>query len=570
MSGVGEQLKESKDALARVFDNPSLRRLNIALGGSVIGDWAFGVAMSVYVYQRGGAATLGIYGVVRFVTMALLSPFIAVLADRLDRRRVMLASDLIRAGLITISTVVVVAGGPSLVVYALALLSSIVGLSFRPAQCAMLPSLARSPGELTAANVASSTINSVGYFVGPLLAGVLLAVTSLSVVFAVNVVSFLWSAFMIAGLRPATVAETETAIETDAEAGPAIDEPAESEPAAPVSKESMFAGVGEGFKAILGSRDLRLIVALYVVQTVIAGASLVFEVAIAFDLLGLAESGVGIISAALGVGGLIGGVVALVLSVRGKLARDFGLGVVLWGAPLLLVAAFPSLWAALLAMGLIGLGNSVVDVNAETIVQRLVPDEVLGRVFGALDAAAIGGMAIGAGLMPILISTIGLRAGLVAIGVGTGALVLVSIGGLVRIDRVALAPEGLELLRGVPMLALLPDNVLELLARRSERVAVAAGDVIIEVGEHGDRFYVIEAGEVMVSRLDAPVNHLVAGDSFGEIALLRNVTRMATVTASTPVVLRAIDRRHFIPAVTGHSDAFEQAELVVGRYLNVA
>ncbi len=570
MSGVGEQLRESKDALARVFENPSLRRLNLALGGSVIGDWAFGVAMSVYVYQRGGAATLGVFGVVKFVTMALLAPFIAVLADRLDRRRVMLASDLTRAALITISTVVVVADGPDIVVYALALLSSIVGLSFRPAQAAMLPSLARSPGELAAANVASSSITSIGFFVGPFLAGALLAVTSLSVVFAVNVASFLWSAVMIAGLRHATVAETKAETATDEGAGPVIDEPVEAAPAEPVAKEGMFAGVGAGFRAILGSRDLRLIVALYVVQTVIAGASLVYEVAIAFELLDLAESGVGLITGALGVGGLFGGMVALVLSVRGKLARDFGLGVVLWGAPLLLVAAFPTLWAALLAMALIGLGNSVVDVNAETIIQRLVPDEVLGRVFGALDAAAIGGMAIGAGLMPILISTIGLRAGLVAIGVATSAVVLVSIGGLVRIDRITLAPEGLDLLRAVPIFAPLPENVLELLARRSERVTVASGDVIIETGEPGDRFYVIETGEVEIEKVGVAVSRLAAGESFGEIALLRDVARTATVTAVTDVVLRAIDRRHFIPAVTGHADAYEQAELVVGRYMNAA
>lgn len=570
MSGVGEQLRESKDALARVFENPSLRRLNLALGGSVIGDWAFGVAMSVYVYQRGGAATLGVFGVVKFVTMALLAPFIAILADRLDRRRVMLASDLTRAALITISTVVVIADGPDIVVYALALLSSIVGLSFRPAQAALLPSLARSPGELAAANVASSSITSIGFFVGPFLAGALLAVTSLSVVFAVNVASFLWSAVMIAGLRHATVAETKAETATDEGAGPVIDEPVEAAPAEPVAKEGMFAGVGAGFRAILGSRDLRLIVALYVVQTVIAGASLVYEVAIAFELLDLAESGVGLITGALGVGGLFGGMVALVLSVRGKLARDFGLGVVLWGAPLLLVAAFPTLWAALLAMALIGLGNSVVDVNAETIIQRLVPDEVLGRVFGALDAAAIGGMAIGAGLMPILISTIGLRAGLVAIGVATSALVLVSIGGLVRIDRITLAPEGLDLLRAVPIFAPLPENVLELLARRSERVTVASGDVIIETGEPGDRFYVIETGEVEIEKVGVAVSRLAAGESFGEIALLRDVARTATVTAATDVVLRAIDRRHFIPAVTGHADAYEQAELIVGRYMNAA
>ena len=160
----------------------------------------------------------------------------------------------------------------------------------------------------------------------------------------------------------------------------------------------MFAGVSEGYRAILGDRNLRLIVVLYVAQTVVAGCSAVFEVAIALELLDMHESGVGVLNAALGIGGLVGGVVALVLSQRGKLAHDFGFGVALWAAPLLLVAIWPTIASALVAMALIGLGNSLVDVNAETIIQRLVPDEVLGRVFGALDSAAIAGMAIGAGV----------------------------------------------------------------------------------------------------------------------------------------------------------------------------
>jgi MFS family permease len=243
---------------------------------------------------------------------------------------------------------------------------------------------------------------------------------------------------------------------------------------------------------------------------------------------------------------------------------------VLWGAPLLLVAGIPSLWSALVAMALIGLGNSIVDVNAETILQRIVPNELLGRVFGALDAAAIGGMALGAGLMPILIHTIGLRSGLVAIGVATSAVVLLALGGLIRIDKIALAPDGLELLRGVPMLSVLPEHLLELLARRSELVSVNAGDTVFREGDPGDRFYVIERGEVDVSKAGASVGRLGQGDSFGEIALLRDVPRTGTITALGALTLRSIDRRHFLPAVTGHAGATEQAELVVGRYLTAS
>ncbi len=295
-----------------------------------------------------------------------------------------------------------------------------------------------------------------------------------------------------------------------------------------------------------------------------------YQVTIALDLLEMAESGVGVLNAALGVGGLIGSMVALVLSQRGKLSRDFGVGVALWAAPLLLVAAFASLPSALVAMVLIGIGNSMVDVNAETIIQRLVPDDVLGRVFGALESAAIAGMAIGAAVMPAIIATIGLTAGLVVLGVGVTLLVVMAIPGLGRVDKTALAPEGLDLLRGVPMLAVLPEHVIERLARSSERVMVLAGSPVFAEGDHGDRFYVIESGVARVSKSGQPVADLEVGESFGEIALLRDVPRTATVAAVTDLTARAIDRRHFLSAVTGHADASQQAELVIGRFTEVS
>ena len=557
MTGVADQLAESRQAITSVFRSSALRRLNLALVGSVIGDWAFSVALSVYAYQNGGATALGVIGVVRYLTMAVLAPILSVLADRLDRRRLMISADLIRVALVVAASAIVLADGPAIPVYALSVLVGVVGLAFRPAQAALLPSLAKNPSELTAANVASSTINSIGFFVGPMIAGLLLAVADIGAVFAFDALTFLWSAVMVFGVRLVAAVDNPT---------DAPDENVDGADATADAPVGLFAGVGDGYRAIFGNRDLRLIVALYVAQTIVAGCSVVYEVAIALELLEMSESGVGVLNAALGVGGLLGGVIALVLSQRGKLSRDFGIGVALWAAPLLLVAAYPTIPTALVAMALIGVGNSMVDVNAETIVQRLVPNEVLGRVFGALDSAAIAGMAIGAALMPVMIATIGLRSGLVVIGVGITVMVVLGIPALRRVDRTTLAPEGLELLRGVPMLAVLPEHVIERLARISERVTIRGGTTVFHAGDHGDRFYVIESGHVRVSKAGQPVADIGTGDSFGEIALLRDVPRTATVEAVTDVVARAIERHHFLPAVTGHADASEQAELVVVRY----
>ncbi len=566
MTVVAEQFAESRLAITGVFRSPALRRINLALVGSVVGDWAFNVAFAVYVYQNSGATALGVISVVRFVTMAVLASVLSVLADKLDRRRLMLVADVVRAVLVLATAAIVLVDGPAIAVYVLAVVVGVVGLVFRPALAALLPSLARNPSELTAANVASSTINSLGFFVGPMVAGLLLAVADIGTVFAFDALTFVWSAVMVFGVRPtAVVIETTNDIQTLTEVDPLVED---SEP--PEQSGSMFAGVTDGYRVIWGDRNLRLIVALYVAQTVVAGCSAVFEVTIALDLLDMSDSGVGLLTAALGIGGLIGGVVALVLSHRGKLSRDFGIGVALWAAPLLLVAVFASIPAALVAMVLIGIGNSLVDVNAETIVQRLVPDDVLGRVFGALDSAAIAGMAVGAALMSAMIATIGLSAGLVVIGVGVTLLVVLTIPGLIRVDKTALAPEGLDLLRGVPMIAVLPEHVIERLARTSELVTVGAGVQVFVEGDSGDRFYVIESGAALVSKSGQPVAELEGGESFGEIALLRDVPRTATVAAVTDLTLRAIERRHFLPAVTGHADASQQAELVVGRFTDTS
>ena len=568
MTVVTEQLAESRVAITGVFRSPALRRINLALVGSVIGDWAFSVAFSIYVYQNGGATALGVISIVRYLTMAVLASILSVLADKVDRRRLMIAADAIRAVLVVACAAIVAADGPAVAVYVLAVLVGVVGLTFRPAQAALLPSLARNPSELTAANVASSTINSVGFFVGPMIGGLLLAVADVGAVFVFDALTFVWSAVMVLGVRPTTVVvETTNDIETFTELDTELDRPVDdSEP----KQVGMFDGAADGYRVILGDRDLRLIVALYVAQTIVAGCSAVYGVTIALDLLKMSESGVGVLNAALGVGGLIGSVAALVLAQRGKLSRDFGIGVAMWAAPLLLVAAFASIPAALVAMVLIGIGNSIVDVNAETIVQRLVPDEVLGRVFGALDSAAIGGMAIGAAIMSLMIATIGLRGGLVIIGVGVTVLVLLAIPGLVRVDKTALAPEGLDLLRGVPMLAVLPEHVLERLARTCELMTVGAGAQVFAEGDHGDKFYVIESGVALVSKSGQPVAELGGGQSFGEIALLRDVSRTATVEAVTDLTVRAIERRHFLQAVTGHADASQQAELVVGRFTDMS
>jgi MFS family permease len=550
MATLREKLAEAGRSLRDVFRNPGLRRLQLAWAGSIVGDWAYNTAFSVYAYQKGGPTAVGVVAVVRYVSRALVTPFTSMLGDRYPRRLVMIGSDTTAALVITIGAILIASDANEYAVYALAVIGSLVVSPFRPAQASYLPELANNVEELAAANVTSSTIESVGFLGGPAIAGILLSFASISTVYIFDAATFAWSALLVLAIRPSMVKEATPKPEKSADP--------EAEPS-----PGFLAEATAGYRVILGNRDLRTLAGLFCAQTVVAGASVVFSVSIALGLLGLSRSGLGYLNATLGVGGLVGGFIALVLVQRGRLARDFGVGVFLWSAPLLVVAAWPTVTAAVIMMVLLGLANSIVDINGFTIIQRITPEETMSRVFGALESAFIGGMAIGALLMPLLISTAGARWGLVIVGATVASIVLVSTGALRRIDTVALVPPGLELLRGVSILSPLPEPILDRLARALVRVEVAEGDVVIREGEHGDRFYVVESGSVVVSREGRFVADLGPGDFVGEIALLRDVPRTATVTATAPTILQALDRDHFLPAVTGQDEFTDAADTAI-------
>lgn len=560
--------QESRAAMADTFSNSSLRRIFLAAAGSKIGDWAYSMASAVYVFQRGGPTAVGVLGVIRYLSIALVAPFASTLADRLDRRNVMIGADFIRFVLIVLAAVSVRGGSPPFVLYALSVCSAVVGTAFRPAERALLPSLTRQPSELIGANVVESTVDSISMFAGPAIAGFLLAVASIPVVFLFNAVSFLWSAFNVMRIAPPGVTHVPAVVVPD----PALVSSAREhvdETANVASDEKFLQTVTHGFRIIHRSREIRLLVGLYCAQTVVAGASLVFTVSIAFDLLKLGNSGIGVLNAIVGVGGVLGGFVALMLAQRGRLASDFGFGVFLWSAPLLLVSVIPRYGMALALMACIGLGNSIVDTNALTILQRLVPNDSMGRVFGAMESALIGSMAVGSLAMPILINVVGLRWALTVIGGGVSVVTAVAQPKLRALDRTALAPEGLVDLARIPILSVLSRSVLERLARGSTVVEVGAGDVVCAEGEPGERYYVIVSGQASVTIRGSLIRTLGVGDTFGEIALLRRIPRTATVTAVSPLVLRSIESEPFVSAVTGQGEAADQAEQLVTRLLEV-
>jgi predicted MFS family arabinose efflux permease len=542
-----ERVDASVAALGQAFSNPDLRRLQLAGAGSIIGSWSYIVALAVYAFEQGGATAVGLVALIRYIPSALASPLTSALGDRYPRKRVMIGADLIRLGAMAAAATTIAVGGSPIIVYLLAAVTTVTSTAFRPAQAALLPSLARTPDELTAANVAASTIESVGIFVGPALGALLLDATGPEVVFAVNGASFLWSALLVASIKP------EEAI---GEPGPVAQE--RHRPVNPLA----------GFSAIARESKLRIVVLLTAAQTLVFGALTVLIVVLAFDLLETGSAGVGLLNSAIGVGGLVGSLVAASLVGRPRLGASFGIGIALWGLPLAIVALWLNPLFALALFAVIGAANTVVDVSGLTLIQRTAADRVRARVFGVLEGLMVATIGLGALLAPLLISLLGSREALVITGSALPLLTVLTWRSLSRLDAVAPPPgRELELLRSIPMFAPLPPATLEELASSLEPVRVAAGAEVFRQGDPGDRFYVIGDGEVEVQVDGQPQTVLGQGEYFGEIALLRDVPRTATVSARRDSLLYALERDEFISAVTGHPTSVEAADAVIGARL---
>jgi MFS family permease len=307
-------------------------------------------------------------------------------------------------------------------------------------------------------------------------------------------------------------------------------------------------------------------------QSLVAGMVQVYLVVLAVQLLGLGTAGVGYLNSALGVGGILGGILALGLTGARRLSPPFLVGVVLWGAPLAVVAFTSSTAAALVLFGVMGFGYALSDVAGFTIVQRSVPDEVLARVFGVVVSVWVGALGIGAVFAPHLISWLGAKHALIATGVALVGLVALFALRVAAIDAAAPAPnpDELRLLGGIPIFAPLAGATLEHVAGRLVPLSIEPGTEVIRQGDHGDRFYIIAEGELDVASDGKAVSSLAAGDYFGEIALLRDVPRTATVTARTRTVLYALDRDDFLAAVTGFAASAQAAEHVVSARLGAS
>ncbi len=544
MGPLPEHAREALAACRIVAGNRRLRLVALARLASVTGRWAATVALAVVAYRRGGAEAVGLLGVIRILPAAAAGPIAAGLLGRFPSDRLLLAAGVGRTLAMVAAGAALFAGAGLAAVFAAVAVESLLSTMVRPLQTAALPFLARTPGELTATNLALTTIESSGMLLGPLVSGILLAVWSPGAVLLATAASYAFSTVLIARI-------------------PAWEQPGSGAPAG-----DAFADTRAGLRVIHADPRLRLVVGLYCAQNLVAGALNVLVVVSALQLLDLGDSGVGVLNGAIGIGGLIGALVAAALLGRRRVASDLGLGLVLCGAPIVLVAAVPGTAPTLLLLAVLGTGVTIVDFAAVTLLQRAIPDDVLAKVFSVLHSVFVGTIGLGALLAPLLVSWLGIRGALLTSGAVLPLLAALLWRRLAKLDAAyVVTDESVELLRSVPIFAPLDLPALERLARSLVPVEVSAGEVVVRQGEHGALYYLVGAGELEVAVDGRRVRTLSAGDGFGEIALLRDVPRTATVTASSASRLFELERAQFLDAVGGSPSSRRAADALIDTRL---
>jgi predicted MFS family arabinose efflux permease len=465
------------------------------------------------------------------VPAGIVAPLGGLLTDRYPRRDIVLGGLVSRTAVLVAIGLAVAASGPFVLVLILAALFTSAAATHKPAQAALLPALAETPQQLAACNVVSNGLDNAAFLIGALLSGGLIAAAGVRDVFFVTGALFALAAIPTALIGRDPVPEFRQGDELD-----------------------LRHEVVEGFRAVAGDRSLRLIVGLRGISTLVEGAIDGLVVVVAIRLLGLGGSGVGWLNACWGFGGLVGGAGALNLLGRGRLAGGLAGGCLLVGVPLMLIGAVASLVVTPAMLILLGLGYALVEVAATSLLQRLTSNDLLGRVFAVTETSYWITTGLGAVLAPVVIHLLGVKGALIAVGAALPLVALWRWYPLSRLEAGVPVPVGpFNAIRKLSMFSPLPLAMIENVSRLLDEISVPAGTTVIHEGDHGDRFYVVVEGLLDVTCERGAFPSVGAGEFFGEIALLHDVPRTATVTARDDSVLLALDRESFLLAVAGHA-----------------
>ena len=538
--------------------SPSLRSplrhggFRVLLLGSTIsqsGDWLYNVALAVYVFDRtGSAGWVAAATVLRLVPYVVLAPIGGVIADRFDRRRVMIWSDVLRAIAMAALAVTAAANGPVLLVTLLAFATTALGTAYVPSMMAITPTLV-GEDDLAAANALNTLVANLTIVIGPAVGAALLAVTSPVFAFTVNSFTFLAPAVLLTfGLRGVHERGTDDVA---------------SEPGA------FAAHFLEGVREISRSAGARILAAFLLAVAFVYGAQTVALVLVSDERLGTEARGYGYLLGALGAGGVIAAPLVNRLASGRRLAPTLLTGIGLAALPM---AALCLVHSPVVAAGLMvvsGAGSTAVDVLTVTLLQRALPDELRGRVFGLLDSGIVLAILAGSLIVSPLVWLFGLSGMLIALGLGVSVLAVVGVHRTVQLDRAgateldALTPI-VELLASLPILELATRPAIEQLAHAATVEEVDAGRDVVTQGEPADDLYAVFSGDLEVER-QAPggaretLATVGPGGYFGEIGLIHSVPRTATVSTITPARLVRVPGAAFLDALSSSPAAWARA-----------
>ena len=534
-------------AFRSLAGNTALLRV---LGGYalfILTEYSVWIAMLVYAYSRGGATIAGLVALAQLVPAAVLAPVAAAVADRRSPVVLLAGGYVAQAAAMAATAAAVIAGAP-LAAYAAAVVASTAVTTTRPAQSTLIPSVAATPDQLTAANVAASWLEAAGIAMAGLLTGVLISLGGVAAVFAVCAGLGVAAALLVAWLRV-----------------PALASPGERSPWE--RGPEVLADVAECLLLTVRRPRLRLMLALLTAEAAVVGALDLLFVILAINVLGRSPAWAGYLNLAYGVGAVLAATVSAMLVGR-------RLGGPILGAALVLSGALAALSFGLGLAGTValltvaGASRALLDVASRILLQRSVPARLLGRVFGVLEGLTMAGLAVGALLVPLLVYLGGSR--LALLGVAAVLPLAAAAGGreLFGLDAGARVPVvEIALLRSLPLFAELPAPAIEGLAAALAPVHAPAGTVLIRQGDPGDAYYAIAAGQLDVVQDGRFLRRCGRGDGVGEIALLRTIPRTATVIAHTAATVYALNREPFLTAVCGHAATQRQADRIADARL---
>jgi hypothetical protein len=550
------------------FENPVLRRVGFAyalFGAAEFGIW---ITLLVFAYGHGGPNASLLMVLVQLIPCVALGPFLGALADRRRPSRVLCVGYGLQAISMGAVAVAIGLGAPALVAFALAPLTSLSFTVTRPPQAALLPAIVRTPEELTAANVMTGWTDAAAALVGPGVVGVLLTWRGPGLAVAAMAGMTVISTFLVLGVA-GPAAAISTVVSEDAEIG---GEGGRSAGGLMTRVRqvltSMRTGARSNVLVTVRNPQIRVLLLLHTFYFVIIGALDLLCVILAVNYLHMGSGGPGFLNSALGGGALLAGFVTAFLVGRRHLARTLTITLSIAVAALALIATIPRVAPTILLIGTVGLAGAVFDITGRTLLQRSAPPNAIAGLFSILEALMDSGLVLGAVLVRVAIAVGGLKAALFAPAIMALILVPGVWRQLRKIDSSATVPQvEIQLLRSISIFAALPAPSLEGVARDLEPLKVSQGTVVVKEGDPGDSYYAVAEGELAISRKGQFLQMVSRGDGFGEIALVRDVPRQATVTAATDASLYTLHKEPFVLAVTGHATTISAVGAQIARHL---